>query len=594
MSAPSARKLLARSVLRNTSLVGATAVLLLGAAPLLGCGRSTARRAAATRALHDASARSLVERDAASSVATPAMPPAPETVHTSALPTGAQPPGEAPPIEVDSRSRVPWLDRPIADVWPAVNTWNETMEREYAAFVERLGRAVATRRCQRIDQCLSDPDANLLYEAQTDAHVRFQADCADLPYVLRAYFAFKRRLPFGYVARTRGRRGRDPRYALGITPVAWHSWRDFRTPRALLNAIAEQVHSGMYRTAPQVETSDFYPIAISRRALRPGTVFYDPNGHVLVVAEVRPDGVIHLIDGHPDGSLTWKRFGQAFVVGTPAVGGGFRYWRTLSLQGDRLVRSPNNELPNFDARMQYDQSSYRVAGQPSTYHAWVRATLAEGNATVDPVTEFREQVRALCRDVSDRVVAVDAAIAVGIHRSPHPSSLPENIYGTTGDWEMYSTPSRDARLKAAFRELRETVAALPNLASLAPLLRSAWTEEIARPECRFAYVNSAGARVSLSMDDVLDRLFSLSFDPYHCIELRWGAAPGSPEMSTCHDDANKLWWYRAERRLRNRIDREYGSPTPLTFGPEEAPDVDFRPLVGLRPAREGAVRASAP
>ena len=30
-----------------------------------------------------------------------------------------------------------------------------------------------------------------------------------------------------------------------------------------------------------------------------------------------------------------------------------------------------------------------------------------------------------------------------------------NIYGTNGDWELYSTPSRDARLKASVREINE-------------------------------------------------------------------------------------------------------------------------------------------
>ena len=44
-------------------------------------------------------------------------------------------------------------------------------------------------------------------------------------------------------------------------------------------------------------------------------IYYDPNGHVLTVADLAADGTVHLIDGHPDGSLTWKRFGQAFALG---------------------------------------------------------------------------------------------------------------------------------------------------------------------------------------------------------------------------------------------------------------------------------------
>ena len=41
-------------------------------------------------------------------------------------------------------------------------------------------------------------------------------------------------------------------------------------------------------------------------------------------------------------------------------------------------------------------------------------------------------------------------------------------------------------------------------------------------------------------------------------------------------------WYRAEQRLRNRVDRVYGVATPVTAGPEAPPDVDPRTVLGLR------------
>ena len=60
-----------------------------------------------------------------------------------------------------------------------------------------------------------------------------------------------------------------------------------------------------------------------------------------------------------------------------------------------------------------------------------------------------------CDDLHYRADAVDLAMAAGINRRPEPDRLPPNIYGTEGDWETYSTPSRDARLKTAFKELRD-------------------------------------------------------------------------------------------------------------------------------------------
>ena len=47
----------------------------------------------------------------------------------------------------------------------------------------------------------------------------------------------------------------------------------------------------------------------------------------------------------------------------------------------------------------------------------------------------------------------------------------------------------------------------------------------------------------------------MSFDPYECIERRWGAR--AEELAACTDDESKAHWYKAEQRLRNQIDRTY-------------------------------------
>jgi hypothetical protein len=58
------------------------------------------------------------------------------------------------------------------------------------------------------------------------------------------------------------------------------------------------------------------------------------------------------------------------------------------------------------------------------------------------------------------------------------------------------------------------------------------------------------------MEDVRQRLFKMSFDPYHCPELRWGAMDSS-ELATCPDGSTKRRWYDAEERLRNQPERNY-------------------------------------
>ncbi len=187
----------------------------------------------------------------------------------------------------------------------------------------------------------------------------------------------------------------------------------------------------------------------------------------------------------------------------------------------------------------------------------------------------------LYEDISYRAVAVDIAIEKGIHLKPHPGSLPWNIYGTDGLWEEFSTPSRDARLKVAFREFYDRSRQMvieqdqlnPSAArELAARLLQKYDE--LSGQLQITYTSSAGRKVTLSFADVNARLFDLSFDPYHSIELRWGAR--GDELASAGDGETKRRFYENERRLRNQLERVYNQATPLNMGPETPVDTDIR------------------
>ncbi len=468
---------------------------------------------------------------------------------------------------------------PLAQSWPAERVWNDKLEEEYSEFVARLGQAVAQRRCRKLDACLRDPSANLLYEAQTDPSLVLDVDCGDLPYVLRGYFSFKKHLPFSFVCAVDGV-GPHVRYMSQVVPTKHCAWQNYQTPRDVFSSLNNSVHSGMYRMAPDVEGADFYHVGLHRRGVRPGTIYYDPNGHVLTVADVRNDGSVYLMDGHPDGSLTWKRFGAAFALGGRSQGGGFKNFRPIYLEGREIRRARNEELPLFDGQMQWDKSLWPLLAGQGSYHALVKQRLSLSTMP-DAVMDFRESIQALCRDVQERVDSVQEGVQAGLSVKPHPGELPPNIYGASGEWEQYATPSRDARLRAAVREMYDLVSAIPKDSPLVPQLRKVWAEERRKPECRLSYQNSQGRAVSIALGDVLARIYALSFDPYHCPELRWGATANSEEGKSCPEDAKKLEWYEKEQRLRQRIDREYGAPTPLSSGPETAAPIDFRVILGV-------------
>ncbi len=484
-----------------------------------------------------------------------------------------------------------WADG-AADGWSrwtsagGMRSWDDAEEAAFSQWISQLGEARAAGQCSTLASCLASERANALWDEE-DRSFSVYADCADLPYVLRAYFAYKRRLPFSFVSGITG-----GHYTTGNRVSSHQDWRAYGSLPALLRAIANSVHSGFYRLAPTVEDGDHYPVEITREHVRPGTIYYDPNGHVLLVYAVDPNGTVRLMDGHPDNSLTVQRFGEKFARGSAAQGGGFRAWRHQRLEGDRVVRATSSDTRRTRgfSTEQY-ASSFSANGATVGYHEWVRFRMSATGGRRQAVEEYEEMVQGLCGDIQDRLHAVDSGVSSGIHRRAHPAELPSNIYGTTGEWETYSTPSRDARLKAAFRELHRFVLATYEAVEagddsvfefdgtseeLVARYLEIW-QSYAESDCAIAYDDSRGRPVELDLDDVMDRLFDLSFDPYHCPELRWGAHPDvaerAGELASCPDSSEKLWWYREERRLRNRIDRDYDSRTTLDFGPDEPEDV---------------------
>lgn len=507
--------------------------------------------------------------------------------------------------------------------WRVLHTaWTDQDERAFEEFVARIGESD----CKTVHECLTDAQANPLYQASNPADMRFIADCADLPYMLRAYFAWKNGLPFAYSAAVSPTgRSHDTRYNTTGNHIS--SRRDLTwasiDARQVFPQMLQAVTSAHYRYAPNYSGKllpDHYPVRITRDSIKPGTILYDPSGHLAVVYKVTPEGRVHFIDAHPDNSLTRGVYGRAYKRAAPAVGAGFKRWRPQTLVGatlqpdgsylgGRIVLAPDNELADWSDEQffgterkrpkSWELATFVHEGETLEYYEFVRKRLANANFKYDPVEETRSMVRVLCSDLKYRVDAVDAAVRARIHQRPQPDRLPDNIYGTSGDWEVYSTPSRDARLRTAFKELRDEVARFLELAQqasdrlayagndLSADLREVYLNEA--DACLITYTRSDGAARQLSFVEVTRRLPHLSFDPYHCVERRWGARDAA-ELATCTDGGAKQDWYAAEQRLRNQIDRAYDvrmhfSLTDLRrkapgSGVDEPPPFDVLELLG--------------
>jgi hypothetical protein len=323
-----------------------------------------------------------------------------------------------------------------------------------------------------------------------------------------------------------------------------------RFNRFLADAVARRVHSGSARTLAEAEFSDFYPLPLTRRALRPGTIFVDPRGHVLILTRWFPGtreriGTLFAIDGHPDQSISHKRFSPStFFFSTRVRTGGFKAFRPLHLENGRLCFASNRQLETGDGTTGYSLEQYAFP-DAAAFHAHLGALL--NPFPPDPVAAYRDRMELLVELLVDREVAVRVAVDYMESTGWQTIRVPDGaeVFATAGPWEDYATPGRDLRLLIAADEVR----GFPDLVRENPgmfrIPSGTPPDEVAagmaaersraEAELRFAYRRSDGSEWTLTLGDFLGRLerFETAYNPNDCPEVRWGASEGTAEQATC-------------------------------------------------------------
>jgi hypothetical protein len=524
-------------------------------------------------------------------------------------------------------------------VWPVRAAWSRATENLFSAWIETLFDAPLGEELSwpALHVGLRDRSRNFLFNhlglGEDEMKMVLRPDCADLPYFLRAYFAFKMGLPFGFSKCTRGGGGRAPTCpqwfsiqngeaaraaprpaappdeapseppqprglaaSLGFgspsTPAAPRPVNPPPAPSApslsrlglagafgeFSRIVADSVHSGTGRTAAADNNTDYYPVSLSQDTLRPGTVYADPYGHILMLVRrvSQSDGaagVILAVDGQPDGTVARKRFwrGNFLFAQDPALGGpGFKRFRPIVRDGNGALRRLSNA--EIAKNPQYGDFSLDQArlGVEDFYD---RMDDVMSPAPLDPLRAMKEAITSLEEQVKTRVTSVENGRKFQ-NSGKGDASMPDGpaIFETIGAWEDFSTPSRDLRLLIAIDVVRgfpDRVARRPeryamptgkSVASVKAELQSVLATELASR--KFSYPRSDGSQWTLALKDVADRAgdLEMAYNPNDCVELRWGAAARSDEASTCRRAAPsaqraKMTKYRAWFHERRRPPR---------------------------------------
>ncbi len=486
-------------------------------------------------------------------------------------------------------------------VWPLRNSWNRATENLYSAWIEKLFDAPLDVELSwpALHVGLRDKSRNFLFDYlglnEDDLKIVYRPDCADLPYFLRAYFAFKLGLPFGYAKCSRGGHGKPPQcfqwesILTASQPASPEQTNASAAPAPTrgglaatfgryVQTVADAVHSGTARTALADNNTDLYPVALSQQTLRPGDVYADPYGHTLILVRRVPQtadgaGVFLAVDAQPDGTVARKRFwrGNFLFAKDPALGGpGFKRFRPIvAVKTGGLRRLSNVEIAKDP---QYGDFSLEQAklGVEAFYDRMDDVMSPE---PLDPQRAMEEAVTSLDEQVKVRVTSVENGRKYQ-SKTHGDVAMPDGavIFETTGAWEDFSTPARDLRLLIAMDVVKgfpDRVArrpdryAMPKDKSVAEVkteLQSVLASDLAKR--KFSYTRSDGSQWTLTLKDVFDREASLemAYNPNDCVELRWGAPARSAEASTCKRYApaaqrTKMAAYRAWFHDRTRPPR---------------------------------------
>ena len=300
--------------------------------------------------------------------------------------------------------------------------------------------------------------------------------------------------------------------------------------------------------------------------LRPGTIYADPYGHVLVLVKRVPQtgdgaGVFLAVDGQPDGTVARKRFwrGNFLFAQDPALGSpGFKRFRPIVREKNgTLRRLTNNEIAKNPDYGDYSLDQSKLAVE----EFYDRMDDVMSPAPLEPMRALKEAITALEEQVNARVASVENGrkyLVEGGREVAMPDGA--SIFETTGAWEDFATPSRDLRLLIAVDVVR------------------GFPDRVRAPERYAMPAGKSAAEVKAELDATSPRSFQrgntrtdgsqwtlkLKECPTACRRWRWrttstiapscaGARPRKPMRAWQRAGSYRAWLPRQVQRLQSTI-----------------------------------------
>ena len=272
-------------------------------------------------------------------------------------------------------------------------------------------------------KCCAIKSRNLLFNhlglGEDEMKIVLRPDCADLPYFLRAYFAFKMGLPFGYLEML-ARRRRQPPTCFGWASIQSAEASEAAGARRIVRRLFADTFADWRslrlagRTRALIDdNTDYYPVPLKQETLRPGTIYADPYGHILVLVKRVPQTATARASSSPStGSPTGPSRASASGAATScsrriprsAARASSVSGRSCSTRTARCGGSPTSEIAK---NPQYGDFSLDQTQARAIEDFYDRMDDVMSPAPLDPLRAMKEAITSLEEQVKTRVTSVE-------------------------------------------------------------------------------------------------------------------------------------------------------------------------------------------
>ena len=401
-----------------------------------------------------------------------------------------------------------WGSSLQAAVWKSQNSWSNPWEVKYQNWVANNWKP----------NFFMDPNRKIYY--------RIPHDCADAIYLMRLVFSYENRLPFVINDGTKSGK------LIGNNMNQWDKLPENQRVRNFMLYVNDRVGTRSL-------VNDTYPIPLSQ--IRAGDLYVEPGSHSYEIVAITDTGVPVIMSSTTPASPKMMIQLYAFPFFIPSdiknMTDGYRRFKW-----PQNIRRPMQQQPGYSAEQ------YHIAAATDyNYVAFTDIIAKKLQRRPEPIPEKTKRLlHGLCSFAKERVNYVNDGLQYVRQlrsKTDRHGRVARQCMNAT-EYDYYSTPSRDKRLKRYFEEVLNvayTGGVLPEGQITPQLIARAIFHDVIPPDveramdqtCRLA-VYPQNDRQYINLRQLWKNIAAgnLSSDPHAPYQNRWGLT-NQPYVQQC-------------------------------------------------------------